>query len=367
MAVPVYTYWLYDLLTMTRLREISLYGVNFDRHMNGSGSWTGTFKLQGIPLDGVLLDVTEPGRTWLFIDRSTADGHQIIGGGPIWAQTYQEAGKSVQLNGQSFESFLYHQLIDTALTYTAVDKFDIVRALIDYMQSDTLRDIGLEYTTADMGNPADRTYKTEDTRSIGEALQSLSESEDGFDWYIEPYWGADEKPHLLLKLGAPLGMTEATTNIRLAFPDDISNFWATRTASDAGTKSFGIGEGNLRAQATDTIATGVGYPRLDIWESFADVSRKSTLQLHVNENLDAKRVPIFTYTAELASTADGVRKLGKFSLGDMIRHEVAPGESFYHPMGHFGHYHRIVSYSVTPPSSEQAEQVIVQLQASGGD
>lgn len=121
-VVPVYRYFVTDLLTNTVLAEVPFTGVSYERAIKSAGSFSGTVPVLDKTSAMDLYDNTMPGRTGLYVVRN----NECVWGGIIWSRSYSVLDKSISVNGAEFTSYLYHRNIwktyshDYSATLTAV-------------------------------------------------------------------------------------------------------------------------------------------------------------------------------------------------------------------------------------------------------
>lgn len=106
-VVPVYRYFVTDLLTNDVLAEVPFTGVSYERAIKSAGSFSGSVPVLDKTSAMDLYDNTMPGRTGLYIVRN----NECVWGGVIWSRSYSVAEKSISVNAAEFTSYLYHRNI----------------------------------------------------------------------------------------------------------------------------------------------------------------------------------------------------------------------------------------------------------------
>lgn len=106
-VVPIYRYFVTDLLTNDVLAEVPFTGVSYERAIKSAGSFSGTVPVLDKTSAMDLYDNTMPGRTGLYIVRN----NECVWGGIIWSRSYSVTDKSISVNGAEFTSYLYHRNI----------------------------------------------------------------------------------------------------------------------------------------------------------------------------------------------------------------------------------------------------------------
>jgi hypothetical protein len=106
-VVPVYRYFVTDLLTNDVLAELPFTGVSYERAIKSAGSFSGSIPVLDKTSAMDIYDNTMPGRTGLYIVRN----NECVWGGIIWSRSYSVTDRSVSINGAEFTSYLYHRNI----------------------------------------------------------------------------------------------------------------------------------------------------------------------------------------------------------------------------------------------------------------
>ena len=106
-VVPVYRYFVTDLLTNVVLAEIPFTGVSYERAIKGAGAFSGSIPV--IPKTDSLdiYNSTMPGKTGLYVVR---DG-VCVWGGMIWTRSYNAVARTLNVSGNEFTSYFYHRKI----------------------------------------------------------------------------------------------------------------------------------------------------------------------------------------------------------------------------------------------------------------
>lgn len=349
-----YRYIFADLLTNTVLMELPLQGVTFGRILNGPGDFQGTFHLNsGTYSNQDILDATAPGRTAYYIERNGG----LICGGVIWSRTYQEQSWSLQMTGQTFESFLYREDIRHSLIYFNTDQRNILIDLINKMQLYPYRNIGIITPSNFSPNHVVRTVTFNDYEvwDFGKAVEYMVQFDQGFDYTIDVAYDTNGNPSKILNTNDVLGTPAATTQLAFDFPGNIKNFWVPENGAKGVTTISGVGAGEGSAMIRDVQTyqqlLDAGYPELVGIYTNKDVSILNTLANQIKATLNQLRVPVSVNTYELNPTIPPF--LGDYQLGDYARFHL---ESPRYPAG-ADFSARVIGWTVTPPSSETTEQV----------
>lgn len=350
-----YRYIIADVLTDAILGELPLSGVQYGPELNGhNGACNGT-----VPtiLDVVTPELISPGRTALYVER---DG-ELRWGGIVWTLTPR--GQTLGIGAEGHISYFSHRHIRDGLDhggrsfhYVGIDPLWIVRNLIDYAQSKVNGDIGIivgdETSPVRIGTaeePVD--YPWWENNEILEAIATLAESDNGFDYRIDVSYGSDGGIEKRLRLGYPkLGTRHHT----LAFATGVNVKTQVEPEAD-GTKlqtlhdAFGAGEGrNMRRSTAEIIRDGT--PRLEGSSTYKLVKSNSRLDTLARTGLRAGQAT--TSVPSIVLRPHPTWRFGDFDAGDELYCSLHEGYS------NFDGWARIVAFTVEP---EESEQVTVML------
>jgi hypothetical protein len=299
------TYIFADLLTNEILGEMSLFGTYFEKYVNNTGNCNFSYKLgQGGTFDSQLddrlaLQCTIPGRTALYVDR---DG-ELVWGGILWSRTYQSQAKTVSCTAQTFESYFAHRVAHLNALYVASVHWD-QRNLV----ADLIMKMAAEYSdgSSDLGFILPDTFPTEVERTLNvwaynfglysDFISGVYQLDDGFDFMADvAYLGGAPRRFIYMgypNLGDPTGDPNMTT---FDYPGPIANYYWPETASAGANNAWSVGAGDgtkkIFGNAVDTPSLAAGYPRLDIVNSYTDVTRQPTIDAHAASDLAAALVP----------------------------------------------------------------------------
>lgn len=317
-----YRYLLADVLTNSILLEIPFAGATFSRKLNGPGNATFSFQLDSIGstvaeqtnYNQMVLDSTIPGRTAVYIERNAA----LVWGGIIWSRTYESEGKTLTFTAQTFESYLYKQVIETTQNFVNVDQRNVLVSLINSMQAKAYANIGIQVPSS-FSNSIVRstTFWNYEVWSYGKAVENLVGYADGFDYTIDVQYAAGVPVKQLL-VDNTLGSSASTSGLAWDYPGGIKNYYWPENASDAATTIIGVaaGEGSamLRGKAQNVSPLLGGYPDLQEVYTNKDIGRATTLSSHLSSELKRISVPITSPTFEVnPEIGPGIND---FALGD---------------------------------------------------
>lgn len=173
------TYW---LETRTRLgafvAKIPFKNLQFETGFNGPSGIRWESPLYH---EMITQETLKPGLHEVAVVRNGV----TVAAGPIWDATVSTDSRAINCAAQSLEDYLDVRLVRD-VTYTTIDQVNIAWDLIN--DSQALTDGNLGFTSGVLLGGVTRSisYKTYDCKYILEAIQDMSELEDGFDFWISP-------------------------------------------------------------------------------------------------------------------------------------------------------------------------------------
>lgn len=363
--MAVYTYVAQDLLSRVILNELPLHGVTFDRQLNKPGNFNASANLDNDRLsNNDLMAATVPGKTAVYVYR----GDNIVWGGILWSRTYQSQGKSVQITGQTWESYAYRRIFNplTGFQVTLTQpQCNLIQTLwTDLQWSDPRANIQVygaqRFPVGDVTRSI--TYNPYDFKTYGVYIDDICDNfNDSPEFTIENYEDANGIPSRQLIFGYPrLGAVAGFSNLIIDYPGNILNYYWTENAADGTNRAFATGDGDGSAvvwgSAEDTNNLSSGWPILEDTVSHSGVTVQATINNHAAADLAAKPMPKVTHTFELKADVSPI--FGSYGLGDDA---VVQIQDSRFPDG-MNTVVRTVGWSVTPSESDNTEAVTLTLQ-----
>lgn len=187
------------------LAELPLSDLTFNRVLSGVGSLSGS------------VSVDHPAATEdnLIGDREITVFREDVPvwNGPITGLDASRSGGTVDISAREASWYLGKRTIEVDKTYTGEDVFDIVRDLVDYMQTktdatygDILADLPRFNVTSGLaGATVDASFAGSARHTVQEAFDFLSvDPETGFDWRMDYKTGSTRQSVVrTLTLGYP--------------------------------------------------------------------------------------------------------------------------------------------------------------------
>lgn len=360
-----YTYIFCDLITGKIIDDLPLVSASFNTKLNGVGDFSGQFMLRDDRLRGrEPLRTCTPGRTSVFVDRNGV----LVWGGIIWSRNYWSETGRVQIDGQSFESYLYKRILRTSLRYiTATDQVTIAENLISQALDGQAPPIKVVTDRHQGVAPVTRRadYPDYGYHIIGEAVEDLSQLQDSFDWSVRVAYDSLGAPTATLYIGYPfLGRTLEQSQLYFDMPGNIKSYEWPENASESATWVVALGAGQegsrVRATAQDDSLHADGWPKLDVRQSFQDVTRTSTLQAHANaaiQTLNPNKVPLPRITVR----SNEGPSIGSYFVGDHAYFTITGDRFAGLADDTLTAAYRITQMNITTPSSSTSEQVYFYL------
>jgi hypothetical protein len=358
-----------DLVTGTRIAEISLQGLSYSARLNDVGTLSGTLQLPA-PTSAanrtqaaVLNDAVDEARRSLIVER---DG-VIVWAGVVWLSPYEDTNQTRSVQAAELWSYFRKRVVDYSQTFAATDQLAIAQSLITKAQASSGGNIGVTVGAETSGIVRDRIYNRYELKPVGEAVEQLAEVQNGFDFAIDPAWISGALV-ATLRLSYPRrGRNYRETGhvfelgrnmIKFEWPSD-----GTRAANKVWATGNGEGDAMLITSASDASqlapvsSGGAGYPLLETVFANKDVSVQSTLDAAAQGRLATTATPVVLPKITVRADVDPI--LGSYITGDAARIIIPPNVSPRFPNG-LDTYRRIVGWDVSV-SDEGAEEIALIL------
>ncbi|MFF9705045.1 hypothetical protein ACF1FE_28245 [Streptomyces griseofuscus] len=354
-----------DLRSDALLDALPVQGVSLDDYIGKSGSLRATVPVPNGEIAERARRALVPGRTAVWVER----GREIWWGGILWTLNLASDARgflSAQIQCGGWESYLYRRLLFDGQVAQGVDQFDIVRGLLDYVQSTPGGDIGITYDGEPSGVTRDREFSRYDLPVIGDLISQLAAVERGFEWRIASFRDADGRRTKRLVLGHPIiraGAAEIVLDhpgpiLTYAWPYDASalaNGWQSRGAAiNSNQAADSVPLMSERLVADDDLAAG--WPRLDGSSDYTTVEDPTTLDDHARADWNAARRPVQIPEVEVL-LGDNVSPA---LLGSTVRVRI---RDLWHPAGLDARY-RVVGLSINPPERGRPETAKLYLEVA---
>jgi hypothetical protein len=372
-----------DLRSDQTMDLLPITGVSYDDYIGKTGSLSGTIPVPNAATARRIRDVLLPGRTMLYLERSTTFGSSIVWAGILWTRTPTRDARgfwSVPIQAAGLESyFREHRFVGTTVTWTGVDQVEIARELIATSQLDTGANMGIEidYTVA-TGVLRTKTIYMQDLARVGKAIDELGALQGGFEWRINCYKDSTGARHRTLQLGSTYGLLPNSSTVGVyritvgsqdtilsspgpitaySLPEDgtlQANTWISRGATvniNLAAQSFPLISGPLTTPA-DYAA---GWPRLDGSSDYTSIDQQALLDAHAQADLAAALRPRYIPSVTVLT---GV--VDQPALGSYVRLRITDD---WYSEGYQGRF-RVVGLKVTPEERGRPETTELYLEAA---
>lgn len=326
--------------------EIPMLSCQITERLKGVGSISGTLPLYHPSVNRQNLDTEN---TVLVAER---DG-VIMAAGPFLTVSLDQGGETVSVRSdgpwrilrdrviRGTQGMTYASLKAGEVRFDQVDQFRIVQDLVDHVN--TIHDTGItvEWTNGLSGIERDRSYEADKAKSVGEAIEQLSDVIDGFDWAIE-VGGSAQSVTMTLRLSYPFrgrdtgyrfeiyGGTTDLDSARLTGSSNVLAAGLTETSENRVSRFTAIGPGEgesqLLAHASDP-SLDARLPVIERGGSWMDVTRQRTLQQHADRalQLDSRA----SRTPSLTVDPNAEPRLGAYIVGDIAHVTIDDGWAQY--------------------------------------
>lgn len=363
--MPEYTYRFADLLTDIDIAELELSDVKFDRRINQAGAFSASITVSNSDVADQVKKVV-PAKTIVHVYRDT----EIWGSYIIWTMNISSSSHGpvkVDFQGATLESWLDRRIIDTDLTYTATDQFDIARDLIDNAQLgwtpyETAAHMGITYNTDDSGVLRDRSYYVTDATTVGQRIRELANVDNGFEFMINTYEDSGVR-HRIFLIYSQMGFEE--NDVIFTYPGNINSYQLTYDAVDSATAWWTRGD-SIDDDVTATSAPLMvpipslsdlwlsnGFPHLDKVVDYSSVTVLATLEQYAGWWRDNHSgfiaIPIITISTNSLNTIITPTTLGSYA-------DFTIEDEFF-TLGEFSSRNRIIGLEVTPGQRGKQESI----------
>lgn len=355
-----YTFLATDLMTNQVLGELPVSQVQLDAQLNTAGNMSCAANLSDPKIDSQdLLSRTIPGRTAFWAYRE----NQIVWGGIIWTRVYTSQGRSLNLTGQTFESYAARRFprswLGAASTAYNQGQMSIINDLWHQLQAVSFGNIGvLPFESF----PASDTVRQitvngfDLSKNVDGYIQDITGFSDGPDYTITCTEDGNGLPLKQLLLGAPLGRSLGAATLSFDFPGAALDYVYAENAANGATQWWAQGDGSGTATvtgvATDLAALSGGFPLIESSDQFNGTTLQSVINQHAADSLAISPVPKVTHSVDLVGILPP--QFGEYSLGDYIVVNVVDsrfpsGQQF--PV-------RVIGWTINPPDAGNGVETI---------
>jgi hypothetical protein len=349
------------------IEELSLQSVTLDNKLNDWGTFRCSFKLDQTGKSNIdLVNATIPGKCYVVAERDDVP----VWDGIVWSRTYQSQAKDVELTARTWPAYADKITFDADFLRTSTEQRNIFIDLWNTMQAQSGVYSGIivpsYYPNVIL---KDLTANQSEYKTFFSQMQSLADTDNGFDWTIATSRASDGRYNRQLVIGYPVLGSQDGANTTFDYPGPITNYYQSESMTDAGTNFYGIGAGEGDTMLVSTLINqdmlNSGFPRYDEVMSFKDTTALTNLVGLTAQAAVQRRAPLTT--VKVFTLGDTEPVFGSYGLGDTI---TAAFKDPRHPNG-FQTAARMVAFSFTPASDDSAETVEVifegdELNDSGG-
>lgn len=374
-----------------KLGTLPLYGVSCSDFLQidsiKNGNFTGTIRLDTAGYTPQrILDMTIPGKTRIWIERD----QQLVWGGLLWSRTYQSDGRSLQLSGQTFTSYLNAVVVRerneevfapnnglascfSYVGYSSTPAASHLRLPWDFFRGASFSsgfprpryDIGVTIGSSNFtGQPSIVFYysKIGDRKYFQDGVQELLKLDCEFRIRISYGTTGTRLAQIDVHKRGGLGNAEAQAGdfSVLKYPGAISKYWMTDSAATAASEVFGQGNQGLISYGVNAIysenqiVNPLQFVGLDLVKNYG-LDDQTSLDVAVQRDANRLGPPVVNPVYELAG--DDIPF--DFHVGD--RRRVVIDDPYRYPSGTVGGAVRIVGWQLTPGSGESVERIALTI------
>lgn len=356
----VYSYVITDLRTNQIVSELPFTGASYEKNVSKEGNADLSLIINTETLEMNPNAFTIPGRVGVYIFRN----QKVMWGGIVFKRQYDSSSRVLRLTCKSFEEYFYRIIQRHTLSWTNTEQLDIAREFITRNKAHSNVLIDLDTQTMS-GMKRERNMYDFEFKTVGEELERLSSLLKGFDWNVEVYTEptTNELKRVLNFYYPNKGKSKEDTDLLFEFPGSIREFTLSDDAESGATKIYGIGAGEGETQlwaskdSQASVPIAERYPPLEKTKSYKSVSIKSTLQSHVDSDMEKEKSPVTVIEVTLRGDGEGEHEVGSYDVGDWARFRI---EDPFLPEP-IDQYHRITGFKVNVEDSSGLETVTLVL------
>lgn len=346
-------------------------GQSFARQLSTAS--TGTCELNLDELKPVAtaanIQAVLPRRSILWVLQNGA----VVWNGIIWDWQHTTVlDGTLPLSCSTMESFLGKRVINTTLTYTNADIFDVARGLVGYAlgKSPNGGIANLTFSGATSGITDTLTFDGSQRQTVADAIDTLVTTYE-IEYSFRPYQDASGQFMTSFDLAYPyLGEAFPQSGLVYQMPGNVQDYGFTAMGSTSAnrvlaTATSSDASGNtLTGRATDMADIDAGYPLAEMAQSASATNWTSNAQVaayaagYLPQVTDTQLTPLLTLPGgvypTLAQTVLG--SFAQVSLTSSLHPAQPDGSPGWYGIG------RLTGWVLTPPSGDgTAESTQIQL------
>lgn len=370
--MSTYRYFATDVVTgALRATEIPLHVTSFSRNLGGvgqPGQLTGYLDLGAIPNQAQMLAALEPRRSLLWAQQ---DGFPVWAG-IVWDWPHTSAASNrIPILADELGSLFSRRQIRDNLTWNNVDTFDLLRNVINYATS-----VSIKGAQAAVAQLVMTSTKSGVTTSESVLASNLTKAQDSLDqlslkYNLEYAWDpgvtSSGAPIITARIGnaATMGRPYSATNLQLIYPGNAIDYLWPRTGSQGRNSVLAIASGgggvawasNYATHGEDTADLAAGFPLLEDSVSYTGSVINTQAQIDAFADYRQQLVAKAPTVGRFSVAGGQTPTVQQVQLGD---HAMAIATSTYHPAGPGGapglvQDGRIIGWTVYPPDAEQKQ------------
>lgn len=346
-------------------------GQSFSRTLSATGSGSCALNSTGNPqTDAANVAAVQARRAVLWV---LQDGAVIWNGLVTDWQHQSILDGTLPLNCATLDFILSKRIVNTTLTYTATDVFDMARGLVGYALGKTPNGIvaNLTFSGGESGIVDSVTFESSQRQSVMDALNTLVQTYS-IEWSWRPYQDASGNFWTSFDLANSndLGTPFPQSGLVYNFPGNLLDYSFMAMGSQSANRVLATAQSSdssgdtLTGRATDNLDLGTNnFPLFEMqisassgtWTSDAQVAAYAAGFLP--SVTDTQLTPLLTlpggqYPA-LSQTPLG--SYAQLSLTSWLHPATASGAPGFSGIG------RVTGWTLTPPGDQQAESVQIQM------
>ena len=259
-----------------------------------------------VPMDHPLVTpaTLEPGLHEVWVWRNGT----VITAGPLWDATVSSESRSISCGAMSLLDYLDVRLIDN-VEYNVVAQTTIAWDLIDNSQALTDGNLNIIAGTLSAGVTRSAKWIDFDNKYILEALQDMSDMDEGFDFYIDPATRA---------FTALYPRPQRDIGLQLTYPHQIRRYSLQIMGKWIRNRVRVTGQDPNYATAVDTSSLSY-YGLRDCADSYRDAATVTDLTAFASKVRDKRALPRKYPTCVIDVTDINIFNTNIIKYGDVVR------------------------------------------------
>ena len=177
MSLPVVEFSFHDMLTARRLGSLKFTDWSFNDPLGGVGQFSGTLPITEANRD-FIRDIIKPNLSAVY----AKVGDVYLWGGIVTGRPWKRSTSTLTIKATQWEGYWYRRFVLNRYYKASIEQMQATREML----STAMADIGTPRVTLDTASSGVlRQVTVEPWTTVGDALDSVANRDNGFDWSIQ--------------------------------------------------------------------------------------------------------------------------------------------------------------------------------------